>query len=79
MTAELTNNKGVLAQAQQKEKQLGSLVQELTNMVKEQKVKIAELAKSKQETILELKVNWNMNSLSYSVDVENNEIEMFLH
>lgn len=55
VTAELTNNKGVLAQAQQKEKQLGSLVQELTNMVKEQKVKIAELAKSKQETILELK------------------------
>ncbi|XP_078253384.1 leucine-rich repeat and coiled-coil domain-containing protein 1 isoform X2 [Rhinoraja longicauda] len=55
VTAELTNNKGVLAQAQQKENQLGTLVQELTTMVKEQKVKIAELAKSKQESILELK------------------------
>ncbi|XP_051879155.1 leucine-rich repeat and coiled-coil domain-containing protein 1 [Pristis pectinata] len=55
VTAELANNKWALAQSQQKEKQLGTLVQELTTMVKEQKVKIAELAKSKQETILELK------------------------
>ncbi|XP_062897425.1 leucine-rich repeat and coiled-coil domain-containing protein 1 [Mobula hypostoma] len=55
VTTELANNNQALAQSQQKEKQLGTLVQELTTMVKEQKVKIAELAKSKRETILELK------------------------
>ncbi|XP_059835206.1 leucine-rich repeat and coiled-coil domain-containing protein 1 isoform X1 [Hypanus sabinus] len=55
VTAELANNNQLLAQSQQKEKQLGTLVQELTTMVKEQKAKIAELAKSKHEAILELK------------------------
>ncbi|XP_067835632.1 leucine-rich repeat and coiled-coil domain-containing protein 1 isoform X2 [Heptranchias perlo] len=55
VTAELANYKQALAQSQQKEKQSGTLVQELTTMVKEQKAKIAELAKSKQETISELK------------------------
>ncbi|GCB72209.1 hypothetical protein scyTo_0001872 [Scyliorhinus torazame] len=55
VTAELANYKQALAQSQQKEKQSGTLVHELTTMVKEQKAKIAELAKSKQETVSELK------------------------
>ncbi|XP_048384912.1 leucine-rich repeat and coiled-coil domain-containing protein 1 [Stegostoma tigrinum] len=55
VTSDLASTKQVLAQTQQKEKQSGTLVQELTTMVKEQKAKIAELAKSKRETISELK------------------------
>ncbi|XP_078396797.1 leucine-rich repeat and coiled-coil domain-containing protein 1 isoform X2 [Cetorhinus maximus] len=55
VTAELANCKQVLAQSRLKEKQSGTLIQELTTMVKEQKAKIAELAKSKQETVSELK------------------------
>uniref|UniRef100_UPI00398E73AA leucine-rich repeat and coiled-coil domain-containing protein 1 isoform X4 n=1 Tax=Pristiophorus japonicus TaxID=55135 RepID=UPI00398E73AA len=55
VTADRANYKQALAQSQQKEKQSGTFVQELTTMVKEQKAKIAELAKSKQETISELK------------------------
>ncbi|XP_078073173.1 leucine-rich repeat and coiled-coil domain-containing protein 1 [Mustelus asterias] len=55
VTAELANYKQALVQSQQKEKQSGTLVQELTTMVKEQKAKIAELAKSKQETVSDLK------------------------
>ncbi|XP_067409636.1 leucine-rich repeat and coiled-coil domain-containing protein 1 isoform X2 [Emydura macquarii macquarii] len=55
VTAELTEHKCALFQAQQKEKQSAALIQELTSMVKEQKVRITEVVKSKQETTANLK------------------------
>ncbi|KAH0617601.1 hypothetical protein JD844_016022 [Phrynosoma platyrhinos] len=55
IATELTEHKHALVQSQQKEKQSAALIQELTSMVKEQKVKITELVKSKQETTYNLK------------------------
>lgn len=56
MTAELAQVKIALTASQQREKQSGSLVQELTAMVKEQKSRIADLIKSKRDAVTELKV-----------------------
>lgn len=56
MTAELLRVKATLAQSQQKEKKSGSLVQELTAMVKEQKNRISELIKAKRDAVADLKV-----------------------
>lgn len=56
MTAELLGLKASLAQTQQREKKSGSLVQELTVMVKEQKNRIADLIKAKREAVADLKV-----------------------
>ncbi|XP_034982083.1 leucine-rich repeat and coiled-coil domain-containing protein 1 isoform X3 [Zootoca vivipara] len=50
VAAELAEHKHRLSQSLQKEKQSATLVQELTSLVKEQKMKIAELVRSKQET-----------------------------
>ncbi|CAI5779306.1 leucine-rich repeat and coiled-coil domain-containing protein 1 isoform X1 [Podarcis lilfordi] len=50
VAAELAEHKHLLAQSLQKEKQSATLLQELASMVKEQKMKIAELVRSKQET-----------------------------
>ncbi|KAM3604215.1 uncharacterized protein V6R79_007946 [Siganus canaliculatus] len=55
MSAELLSLKATLAQSQQREKKSGSLVQELTAMVKEQKNRISELLKAKREAITDLK------------------------
>nr|XP_040027527.1 leucine-rich repeat and coiled-coil domain-containing protein 1 [Gasterosteus aculeatus aculeatus] len=55
MTAELLGLKASLAQTQQREKKSGSLVQELTVMVKEQKNRIADLIKAKREAVADLK------------------------
>ncbi|KAM8727747.1 leucine-rich repeat and coiled-coil domain-containing protein 1 [Acanthopagrus schlegelii] len=55
MTAELLELKATLAQSQQKEKKSGSLVQELTAMVKEQKSRISELIKAKKDAVTDLK------------------------
>ncbi|XP_058504235.1 leucine-rich repeat and coiled-coil domain-containing protein 1 isoform X1 [Solea solea] len=55
MTAELMQLKVTLAQSQQREKKSGSLVQELTAMVKEQKNRIAELIKAKRDAVTDLK------------------------
>ncbi|XP_070775430.1 leucine-rich repeat and coiled-coil domain-containing protein 1 [Enoplosus armatus] len=55
MTAELSRLKATLAQSQQREKKLGSLVQELTSMVKEQKSRISELIKAKRGAVTDLK------------------------
>lgn len=55
-SGELSELKASLAQTQQKEQKSVSLVQELTTMVREQKDRIAELAKSRKEAISELKV-----------------------
>ncbi|XP_056149543.1 leucine-rich repeat and coiled-coil domain-containing protein 1 [Lampris incognitus] len=55
LNAELSELKAALAQSQQREKKSDSLVQELTVMVKEQKSRIAELAKAKRDTVTELK------------------------
>ncbi|XP_053874848.1 leucine-rich repeat and coiled-coil domain-containing protein 1 isoform X1 [Malaclemys terrapin pileata] len=55
VTAELAEHKCSLSQSQQKEKQSAALIQELTSMVKEQKARITEVVKSKQETAANLK------------------------
>ncbi|XP_063155511.1 leucine-rich repeat and coiled-coil domain-containing protein 1 [Candoia aspera] len=55
LTAELAEHKKVLLQSQQKEKQSASLIHELTSVVKEQKDKITELIKTKQDTVYNLK------------------------
>uniref|UniRef100_A0A3Q1FDU1 Leucine-rich repeat and coiled-coil domain-containing protein 1 n=1 Tax=Acanthochromis polyacanthus TaxID=80966 RepID=A0A3Q1FDU1_9TELE len=55
MTVELMELKSALTQSQQREKKSGSLVQELTTMVKEQKNRISELIKAKRDTVTELK------------------------
>uniref|UniRef100_A0A667X9E9 Leucine-rich repeat and coiled-coil domain-containing protein 1 n=1 Tax=Myripristis murdjan TaxID=586833 RepID=A0A667X9E9_9TELE len=54
--AELSELKAALAQSQQREKKSGSLVQELTAMVKEQKNRISELIKAKKDAVTDLKV-----------------------
>lgn len=56
MSSELLELKGTLAQSQQREKKSGSLVQELTAMVKEQKSRITELIKAKRDAVSDLKV-----------------------
>lgn len=56
MTAELMELKANLNLSQQREKKSGSLVQELTAMVKEQKNRISELIKAKKEAVADLKV-----------------------
>ncbi|XP_068557799.1 leucine-rich repeat and coiled-coil domain-containing protein 1 [Cebidichthys violaceus] len=55
MTAELLGLKASLAQTQQREKKSGSLVQELTAMVKEQKTRITDLIKAKRDAVTDLK------------------------
>uniref|UniRef100_A0A8C7MXB8 Leucine-rich repeat and coiled-coil domain-containing protein 1 n=1 Tax=Oncorhynchus kisutch TaxID=8019 RepID=A0A8C7MXB8_ONCKI len=55
LSAELSEVKAALSQTQQRERQAGGLVQELTAMVKEQKSRITELSKSKRDAVTELK------------------------
>ncbi|XP_072007718.1 leucine-rich repeat and coiled-coil domain-containing protein 1 isoform X1 [Engystomops pustulosus] len=55
VTAELAEHKEALAHSRHKEKQSACLIQELTTMVKEQKTRIADITKAKQETINSLK------------------------
>ncbi|XP_074544999.1 leucine-rich repeat and coiled-coil domain-containing protein 1 [Halichoeres trimaculatus] len=55
MTAELLGVKAMLAKSQEREKKSGSLVQELTAMVKEQKNRISELVKAKKDAVTDLK------------------------
>ncbi|XP_008284978.1 leucine-rich repeat and coiled-coil domain-containing protein 1 [Stegastes partitus] len=66
MTAELMELKAALAQSQQREKKSGSLVQELTAMVKEQKNRISELIKAKRDAVADLKRR--MHSLEAEVE-----------
>lgn len=56
LTAELQDLKGAVLHSRQKEKKSGSLVQELTTMVKEQKKHISELIRGKKEAVTALKV-----------------------
>ncbi|XP_044129379.1 leucine-rich repeat and coiled-coil domain-containing protein 1 isoform X1 [Bufo gargarizans] len=55
VTAELAEHKEALCHSRLKAKQSASLIQELTTMVKEQKTRIADITKAKQETISSLK------------------------
>uniref|UniRef100_A0A8D0C0R4 Leucine-rich repeat and coiled-coil domain-containing protein 1 n=1 Tax=Salvator merianae TaxID=96440 RepID=A0A8D0C0R4_SALMN len=55
VATQLAEHKHHLVLAEQKEKRSGTLIQELTTMVKDQKAKITELIKSKQETAYNLK------------------------
>ncbi|NXD05836.1 LRCC1 protein, partial [Nothocercus nigrocapillus] len=55
VAAELAEHKQALFQSEQKEKHMASLIQDLTSIVKEQKAKITELLKSKQEATANLK------------------------
>ncbi|XP_060099538.1 leucine-rich repeat and coiled-coil domain-containing protein 1 isoform X3 [Heteronotia binoei] len=54
VATEMAEHRHALIQSQQKEKKSATLIQELTSIVKEQKTKITELVKLKQETTF----NW---------------------
>uniref|UniRef100_A0A803KLL2 Leucine-rich repeat and coiled-coil domain-containing protein 1 n=1 Tax=Xenopus tropicalis TaxID=8364 RepID=A0A803KLL2_XENTR len=55
VAAELAEHKEIVNRCLQKEKQSATLIQELTAMVKEQKARIAEITKAKQDIISDLK------------------------
>ncbi|KAM6282386.1 leucine-rich repeat and coiled-coil domain-containing protein 1 [Porphyrio hochstetteri] len=55
VAADLVEHKRVLFEFEQKEKEMTSLIQDLTSIVKEQKAKIAELTKSNEEATANLK------------------------
>ncbi|XP_074062953.1 leucine-rich repeat and coiled-coil domain-containing protein 1 isoform X1 [Macrotis lagotis] len=55
ISAELAKKTHALAKAQKKENESSALIQDLTSMVKEQKARIAEVSKSKLETMTNLK------------------------
>ncbi|NXD86198.1 LRCC1 protein, partial [Halcyon senegalensis] len=55
VAAELAEDKQALLEFEQREKEMASLIQDLTSIVKEQKAKIAELTKSKEEATANLK------------------------
>ncbi|NP_001084885.1 leucine-rich repeat and coiled-coil domain-containing protein 1 [Xenopus laevis] len=55
VASELAEHKETVHRCRQKEKQSATLMQELTTMVKEQKARIAEITKAKQEIISDLK------------------------
>uniref|UniRef100_A0A663N0L8 Leucine-rich repeat and coiled-coil domain-containing protein 1 n=1 Tax=Athene cunicularia TaxID=194338 RepID=A0A663N0L8_ATHCN len=56
VAADLVEHKRALFEFEQKEKEMASLIQDLTSLVKEQKAKIAELTKSNEEATENLKV-----------------------
>ncbi|KAM6126036.1 leucine-rich repeat and coiled-coil domain-containing protein 1 [Pterocles gutturalis] len=55
VSADLVEHKQAVFEFEQKEKEMSSLIQDLTSIVKEQKVKIAELTKSNEEAMANLK------------------------
>uniref|UniRef100_A0A8B9F5C8 Leucine-rich repeat and coiled-coil domain-containing protein 1 n=1 Tax=Amazona collaria TaxID=241587 RepID=A0A8B9F5C8_9PSIT len=55
-TADLAEHKQTLFEFEQKEKEMTSVIQDLTSIVKEQKAKIAELTKANEEATANLKV-----------------------
>ncbi|KAM6350431.1 leucine-rich repeat and coiled-coil domain-containing protein 1 isoform 3-T3 [Podargus strigoides] len=55
VAADLAEHKQALYELEQKEKEMASLIQDLTSIVKEQKAKIAELTKSNEEATANLK------------------------
>ncbi|NXM60204.1 LRCC1 protein, partial [Illadopsis cleaveri] len=55
VSADLVEHKQALFEVEQREKYITSLIQDLTNLVEEQKVKIAELTKSNDEATTNLK------------------------
>ena len=56
VATELAKSKHALVWAQRKENESSSLIKDLTSMVKEQKAKLAEVSKLKQETAANLQV-----------------------
>lgn len=56
MTEELVGHRAAFTQLKEKEKKSASLVQQLTAMVKEQKSRISQLTKAKNDTVANLKV-----------------------
>ncbi|NWV50774.1 LRCC1 protein, partial [Daphoenositta chrysoptera] len=55
VSADLVEHKQTLFELEQREKDMASLIQDLTNLVEEQKAKIAELTKSNEEATANLK------------------------
>lgn len=55
-SADLVEHKQALFELEQREKDMASLIQDLTNLVEEQKARIAELTKSNEEATANLKV-----------------------
>lgn len=56
VTADLAEHKQAVFEFEQKEKEMTSVIQDLTSIVKEQKAKIAELTKANEEATANLKV-----------------------
>ncbi|XP_076003573.1 leucine-rich repeat and coiled-coil domain-containing protein 1 [Genypterus blacodes] len=78
VNAEMLELKKVLAQSQEAEKKSGSLLQELTTMVKEQKNSISQLIKAKGDAVKDLK--GRLHSLEAQVGKErqlNLQLELF--
>ncbi|NWR48962.1 LRCC1 protein, partial [Regulus satrapa] len=73
VSAELAEHKQALFELEQREKDMASLIQELTNIVEEQKARIAELTKSNEEATANLKIKclqcfqWAKQSVLWSV------------
>lgn len=67
ISADLAEHKQALFELEQREKDMAGLIQDLTNLVEEQKVKIAELTKSNEEATSKLKVfvSKHLNYLDY--------------
>uniref|UniRef100_A0A8D0FFR3 Leucine-rich repeat and coiled-coil domain-containing protein 1 n=1 Tax=Strix occidentalis caurina TaxID=311401 RepID=A0A8D0FFR3_STROC len=59
VATDLVEHKRALFEFEQKEKEMASLIQDLTSIVKEQKAKIAELTKSNEEATANLKFVYN--------------------
>ncbi|KAM9627111.1 leucine-rich repeat and coiled-coil domain-containing protein 1 isoform 2-T2 [Trichechus inunguis] len=59
VATELAKSKHALVWAQRKENESSSLIKDLTSMIKEQKTKLAEVSKSKQETAANLQNQMN--------------------
>ncbi|NXO67402.1 LRCC1 protein, partial [Phainopepla nitens] len=66
VSADLVEHKQALFELEQREKDMASLIQDLTNLVEEQKAKIAELTKSNEEATANLK--WRTGELETVIE-----------
>ncbi|KAM5281792.1 leucine-rich repeat and coiled-coil domain-containing protein 1 isoform 2-T2 [Ctenodactylus gundi] len=80
VATELAKSKNALIWAQRKENQTSSLIKDLTCMVKEQKTKLAEVSKLKQETAANLQNQINTLEILIEDDKEKSiQIELLKH
>ncbi|XP_059984149.1 leucine-rich repeat and coiled-coil domain-containing protein 1 isoform X1 [Lagenorhynchus albirostris] len=80
VATELAKSKNALVWAQRKENESSSLIKDLTSMVKEQKTKLAEVSKLKQETATNLQNQINtLEILSEDDKQKSIQIELLKH